>query len=135
MKATELRIGNLIYENVLGIVTVSVIESELVWVDAKNMTKAKIIEDASYHLDIASIIGIPLTEEWLMRFGFNIKEEIWFSKKTNTTWTRFEVSLKDKRCILFDMLYNRIFQIDSSIITIVFVVRLNCYNSKVGCYK
>ena len=45
---------------------------------------------------------IPLNEEWLLKFGFNIKERIWFSKKTNIAWIRFEVSIKDKRCILFN---------------------------------
>ena len=72
MKANELRIGNYVGEDVLGEVSVISIETEMVWVDAKHMRSGRVIEDQSYHLDINSVISISLTEDWLLKFGFEL---------------------------------------------------------------
>jgi hypothetical protein len=52
MKATELRIGNLVYDNLGGTLK---------------------IKGISLESDLSHIKPIPLTEEWLLKFGF-IKE-------------------------------------------------------------
>lgn len=71
MTVQELRIGNYVEESVLGVVTVSTIEPELIWVESKNMKSSHVIESSYYHVDINSITPIPLTREWLLKFGFN----------------------------------------------------------------
>lgn len=91
MKATELRIGNILKLKMAG---------DGKYPDEIRPIKASEIFALSNHLEWAT--PIPLTEDWLLKFGLNIKEEIWFSKKTNIAWIRFEVSIKDKRCILYD---------------------------------
>ena len=65
MKANELRIGNLVYTKGEDIVIVNEInndgingEFDLCW--------------ASYFFENESIQPIPLTEEWLVKFGFNV---------------------------------------------------------------
>jgi len=69
MKANELRIGNYVSELVLGIVPIFTIQRDTVWVAVKHNT-LNILGDQHYHLDISSIEPIPLTEEWLLKFGF-----------------------------------------------------------------
>jgi len=75
MEANELRIGIWVNEDILGNCIVTPIEPKLVWVVIKNMTKSGIIEDVQYHLDISSLNPIPLTEEWLLKFGFGREYE------------------------------------------------------------
>ena len=90
MKANELRIGNYVkyYYQVMSI----------------DIPEYKIEDgaDIQVHENFKVFEPIPLTEEWLLKFGFNIKEAVWFSKKTKAVWIRLEVSIKKKRCILFD---------------------------------
>ena len=81
MKIQELRLGNLVSELVLGIVTISVIKPDTVWVTAKHMRTDGLIENAQYHLDISSIEPVVLTEEWLLKFGF--KQEVHNNNKLN----------------------------------------------------
>lgn len=56
MKANELRIGNYVLDNLGGLLK---------------------IKGVSEQSDLSHIIGIPITEEWLMKFGF--EKEIYSS--------------------------------------------------------
>jgi len=48
--------------------------------------------------------SIPLTEEWLLNFGFKKSSEGFFSIKTNKRSINLEINLKTKRTILFNNL-------------------------------
>jgi hypothetical protein len=74
MKATELRIGNLLRDKV------SKTELEVIEL-TKNDIITKVIDRSKFPLkDGWGIEAIPLTKEWLLKFGFE-KEEGWFKKK------------------------------------------------------
>ena len=71
MKATELRIGNLvIYEQTTHYITLvdnlGCIETR--WIN-------QLINESDYICSIGTIKPIPLTEEWLLKFGF--KKDTW----------------------------------------------------------
>lgn len=68
MKAEELRIGNLANENDIGVIEIKSIEDGFCWV-------SKVKNNAHFHLDVNQINPIPLTEEWLLKFGFEKKGE------------------------------------------------------------
>jgi hypothetical protein len=75
MKATELRIGNLVYGNMNEICIVT----ELGNVLNPNLVSYKEVSNIkAWGQNIQK--PIPLTEEWLLKFGFE-KEEGWFKKK------------------------------------------------------
>jgi hypothetical protein len=78
MEANELRIGNYVTEEVLGKCEVYEIHYDTVWVLVNNITIEGKENTRSFHLSINHLNPIPLTEEWLLKFGF--KEQIGFSK-------------------------------------------------------
>ena len=45
---------------------------------------------------------IPLTEEWLLKFGFDFIDDGWASIKTKKRFINLEISLKGKRTILYN---------------------------------
>ena len=65
LKANELRINNLLYDNLGRIIKVSEIREEHIIFYLSNNSKIK-------HT-INSFKPIPLTEEWLLKFGFEKK--------------------------------------------------------------
>lgn len=66
MKAQDLRIGNIIQHRYIvdksGVITVSSIHVK------PNDTEINIDKNGSYY-SIDDMTGLPLTEEWLLRFG------------------------------------------------------------------
>ena len=72
MKTREFRIGNILTDGKF-MFTVESIEQEAVWGDIFECTKIERPEDCydtgDYHFNIENIEGIPLTEEWLLKFG------------------------------------------------------------------
>ena len=76
METKELRIGNILTDGKFLFIVES-IEAEAVWGDIYECIKAERIEDyydeGVYHLNIENIKGIPLTEDWLVKFGFEKK--------------------------------------------------------------
>lgn len=62
IKASELRLGNLIQTNYEGILTIRQISQELIL-----CAKSNHLPSGSF--DITAIKPIPLTEEWLLRLG------------------------------------------------------------------
>ncbi len=82
MLARELRIGNYVIDDIF-LYTISGIDLHSVWgqiESVNNTARARIedfYEDGNYHLNIENIEPIPLTEEWLIKFGFEkIKDEV-----------------------------------------------------------
>jgi hypothetical protein len=77
MKANELRIGNYVTDNYNNIV-----EIESIW--GKLMVSFNTLSDKtlSTRFPTKHLNPIPLTEEWLIKFGFNKKTGI-FSKNIN----------------------------------------------------
>lgn len=71
IKAKELRIGNLVEEEVLGMVRIISILSDVVCVACKNMKTDRSIEDLDYSLNLKSVKPIPLTPEILERCGLS----------------------------------------------------------------
>jgi hypothetical protein len=76
IKANDLRIGNLVRNNLSG----EILKACDVLCDGINTDK---IEGLNYGF----IEPIPLTEEWLLKFGFEYRKEIlfdgWYSKLIN----------------------------------------------------
>ena len=76
MEATELRIGNFIYKQIpkkdtqLQLVEVLSIDGSFEFLDVKN-SESYITEKCS----LKAFEPIPLTEEWLGKFGFDIKDK------------------------------------------------------------
>ena len=87
MKVTELRIGNLVY-----------FEYQVVDI---NIGDFHIIEKESKFFK-----PIPLTEEWLLKLGFELHsdyiEDRWFVIKTRKRGVTLEISLKLKRSMLMN---------------------------------
>lgn len=65
IKASELRIRNLVFDNYSGVMEVSSINEGYV-----SLRKNQKLPEGRY--DISSIEPIPLTEEWLIKFGFSL---------------------------------------------------------------
>ena len=89
MKANELRIGNFVYHNY-----------EIIEIKSLHLKDDDVNDEMPFH----AIYGIKLTEEWLLKFGFKeIKNEPqqWFKIKTKKKGVNLEISLKQKRVILF----------------------------------
>jgi hypothetical protein len=69
MKATELRIGNLVWEDYGG-------EYEVLMISPNYVDLVKPFLSLSGRYDINSLKPIPLTEEWLLKLGFVWVEDI-----------------------------------------------------------
>jgi hypothetical protein len=76
MKSSQLRIGNLFTDS-LFLCSVSRIEETSIWgktIDVFNHSVARnedyYATDNEYHFNIENTNPIPLTEEWLLKFGF-----------------------------------------------------------------
>ena len=59
MRENELRIGNLVYHN-----------DKIIEIKSLHPQDDDVNDEISFH----SIFGIPLTEEWLLKFGFEERE-------------------------------------------------------------
>jgi hypothetical protein len=81
MTTQELRRGNLVFEDVLKESFVTEIEEDMVWVLSNEC-------DSVYHIDIENINPIPLTEEWLLKFGFEKLEHIQLGTIYLNKWLR-----------------------------------------------
>jgi hypothetical protein len=86
MKATELRIGNYVYDKYGRVQEVLSIETECTIED-------KAIRYVKYYNIVESIENtnpIPLTEEWLLKFGFKVEDNSWFKNKDLITLERYD---------------------------------------------
>ena len=63
MKASELRIGNLVYHI-----------DKIIEIESLHPKDDDVNDEIPFH----AIFGIPLTEEWLLRFGFRKGVKGWF---------------------------------------------------------
>lgn len=99
MKANELRIGNYVYFK---------------HCDYDGSTPRKInytlnpnlvgLERISVNrIEYNNIDAIPLTEEWLLKFGFKKATENFYSIKTKKRFSNLEINLKSKRAIIFGL--------------------------------
>jgi len=77
MKSTDLRIGNYIYNNEGEITKVALLGADLVMVDDSK----KVIEK--------NCAPIPLTEDWLLRFGFESSGDDGY----NTDWNNGNITI------------------------------------------
>ena len=77
MKANELRIGNYVKSDNLGIICTSV-KSLYGFPECTS-----IVNHSDRVIDLSAIEPIPLTEEWLLKFGFEKESEIHYSKTVN----------------------------------------------------
>jgi hypothetical protein len=84
MKSNELRIGNIVLDDYSGTIKVVNINSEYNCIDYKKPNFK-----AVGRMEIQYIKPIPLTEEWLLKFGFEIKKGGWSAAthKINTELT------------------------------------------------
>ena len=104
IQANELRIGNLISGVSDRIETVVGLSQNVAYVYV-----GKIPETFRERLEDAN--GIPLTEEWLIKLGFNKMNDLdsWYSIPVNNTWTTinacakhsmFEVFINHHSCVI-----------------------------------
>lgn len=70
LKITELRIGNLVHHNLFGDDSISSIQNSF------HVT----IANYSAYTPIDALRGIPITEEWLIKFGFANVKHRWFKQ-------------------------------------------------------
>jgi hypothetical protein len=70
MKAQELRLGNYIFIDEEEIVVTGINGNTIHWKDGFDMTG----------MTGSKLTGIPLTEDWLLKFGFKKGEYEWFEK-------------------------------------------------------
>jgi hypothetical protein len=102
MKANELRIGNY-FTDITFFCQVSRIEKKSIWgyvIDVNNHMIAKIedyYEDGEYHFNLRNISPIPLTEEWLLKFGFRKKCSVFKFPFPKNIETNFWIRNKGKR--------------------------------------
>lgn len=86
MKANELRIGNLVWEDYSGeMIVFGLVECGIN--PRVELRKKPNLPAGSYSVD--KIQPIPLTEEWLLKFGFNVEAEFnskdyWYHDKMRT---------------------------------------------------
>jgi len=83
MDKNELRIGNWVNEEVLGNCAVSDICEHVVMVKVNNGRLDGTTSKVTYTLNYNCISAIPLTEEWLLDFGFEKDELGWFFKEND----------------------------------------------------
>lgn len=79
MKTTELRIGNL--------VTVSDSIIKVTGVDRYNI-------QVNGYYPLSDIMLIPLTQEWLIKFGFLEQKQDWFNLNLINDWTYLYINAK-----------------------------------------
>lgn len=82
MEAKELRIGN--YVEIFGIQKIISINSKKIKVESEKINGS--VSSEKVPLNSASLEPIPLTEEWLLNFGFEIGE--------NKKWENWNFGLK-----------------------------------------
>jgi hypothetical protein len=100
MKASELRIGNLVYYG-RHIVPIKSIHIESVFKDSVNVY-IEINENLqNYIVDIDEIKPIPLTEEWLLKFGFkkDLGNDLYLDSTSTSffIWENNRVELLDNK--------------------------------------
>lgn len=100
MEAKELRIGNLVNEEVLGdCPIVSISDDGKIWVEVDNMTIDKEHNKRRFHLSKGNYNPIPLTEEWLLKFGFQNPAHSWICDKFHLTeWDNYPLNW----CVAFN---------------------------------
>ena len=80
MKVNELRIGN--WVNILG-TECRIIEIDSIIESDQSVMVDRLIDGLNCSSDISNVKGIPLTEEWLVRFGF---EKEYFGGDIKLPW-------------------------------------------------
>jgi len=85
IKAKELRIGNFLYRQTLPVIPANFINKEIISV-------GKVDEDLFNDKIDCQFAPIPLTEEWLLKFGFEkYDEEYWF----NPQYPSYEICINN----------------------------------------
>lgn len=79
MKANELRIGNFVWEEYGGLY-------EVLMISPNYVDLVKPFMSVSGRYDIETIKPIPLTEEWLLKFGFKEKIKNTFSSNQEVSF-------------------------------------------------
>jgi hypothetical protein len=97
MKASELRIGNLVNYHITDIIDERKEWDEPMFIDASDIGVLSQWKTEKY-------TPIPLTEEWLKRFGFTKEPDadFFFCKQTKMKDVTLDVCIEDGRVILFD---------------------------------
>jgi DNA modification methylase len=91
MKATELRIGNFVYnkagevDKVTAIVTTYKTDTEALLID--NHFIGMLNEDFLVSVEYGFTNPIPITEDWLIKFGFEDRNDYWKKKKVKMVWS------------------------------------------------
>ncbi len=71
MKASELRIGNLVLDPVLGIVkVVDILSTNVIGVQTSHLKVNKVKSTKTFMVDVEDLQPIPLNEEKLLKFGW-----------------------------------------------------------------
>lgn len=95
MKASELRIGNYIKKDGGALWRVS-------GVFLGNDTVVVVTDDVHFTLPLSEFSPIPITEEWLLKFGFEIKGIANYVTIDFTTYQKGRVIVNDANWIDYD---------------------------------
>lgn len=86
MKTSELRIGNIICDGIfiylINCIEINIIQAEILEIHKYSKAKTEDFykQGQCYSLNIENIEPIPLTEEWLLKFGFKKEGDLnWWS--------------------------------------------------------
>jgi hypothetical protein len=80
MKTNELRIGNFVTDGIFQIEIFTISEDD-VWgvvgniINLVRASNEDFYKRGDYHFNVENIEGIPLTEEWLLKLGFEQRPE------------------------------------------------------------
>lgn len=104
MKATELRIGNYVQNTKGDVLKISRLNNE----DADKEIRGWQIKNPAFGSSNEFIKPIPLTEEWLLRFGFDKQDNNWKRYSICNDWTYIyweklagvELSVSKHSCML-----------------------------------
>lgn len=113
LKSTDLRIGNWVFEEVLGNIKVYEICNEYASLLAKHSDEGNDVVNKAYHINYPNIKGIPLDDELILKCGFvdvnSYKDYVLYVDDYNEF--RIEISIRKEKAFFtclsdFPLKYN-----------------------------
>lgn len=101
MESKELRVGNLVYESKRSKILRKKIGVEICEIKSLNIHHLESFPESE------NFEPIPLTEEWLLKFGY-IKGKIYYTEKEHGTISFYFNDSEELKCEVYDWTYDNI---------------------------
>jgi hypothetical protein len=101
MESKELRVGNLVYESKLSKILRKKIGVEICEIKSLNIHHLESFPESE------NFEPIPLTEEWLLKFGY-IKGKIYYTEKEHGIISFYFNDSEELKCEVYDWTYDNI---------------------------